>query len=69
MQPTFLLSHLKNLADADIVGPIAAQHCFLRMRCPAYRMVHQSACARGRLYVARLGRRFNRAEISGLMRN
>ena len=27
-----LLSHLKNLAEADIVGPIAAQHCFLWMR-------------------------------------
>jgi hypothetical protein len=37
---------LKKLAEADIVGPIAAQHCFLWMRCPAYRMVHQSACAR-----------------------
>jgi hypothetical protein len=32
------LSHLKNLAEADIVGLIAAQHCFLWMRSPAYRM-------------------------------
>jgi hypothetical protein len=32
------LSHLKNLAETDIVGPIAAQHCFLWMRSPAYRL-------------------------------
>jgi hypothetical protein len=28
------LNHLKNLAEAEI----AAQHCFLWMRCPAYRL-------------------------------
>jgi len=63
------LSQLKNLAEADIVGPIAAQHCFLWMRSPAYRMTSSIGLRTGRLYVARLSRRFNRAEISGLMRN
>jgi hypothetical protein len=63
------LNHLKNLAEADIVGPIAAQHCFLWMRCPAYCMASSIGLRTGRLCVARLNRRFNRAEISGLIRN
>jgi hypothetical protein len=63
------LSHLKNLAETDIVGPIAAQHCFLWMRSPAYRMTSSIGLRTGAAARCAPEPPVQPPEISGFMRN